>query len=84
VTPGIHLRPLLVELGATVPARGLYVTEPEFADPSPAIGRWAEAAVPLLRRALGWPRPGLARRGRTGPGPSALRFRSGLSGAKSG
>ena len=49
----VHLRPLLVELGATVPARGLYVTEPEFTDPSPAIGRWAEAAVPLLRRALG-------------------------------
>lgn len=49
----VHLRPLLVELGATVPARGLYVTEPEFADPGPAIGRWAESAVPLLRRALG-------------------------------
>jgi FMN reductase len=25
----VHLRPVLVELGATVPARGLYVTEPE-------------------------------------------------------
>jgi FMN reductase len=24
----VHLRPVLVELGATVPARGLYVTEP--------------------------------------------------------
>jgi FMN reductase len=49
----VHLRPLLVELGAAVPTRGLYVTEPEFADPGAAIGRWAEASVPLLRRALG-------------------------------
>ena len=49
----VHLRPLLVELGATVPARGLYVTETEFADPSAAIGRWAEA------RPAPAPRPGL-------------------------
>jgi FMN reductase len=49
----VHLRPLLVELGAAVPTRGLYVTEPEFADPGAAIGRWTEASVPLLRRALG-------------------------------
>jgi len=48
----VHLRPLLVELGAAVPTRGLYVTEPEFADAGTAIARWAEAAVPLLRRAL--------------------------------
>ena len=26
----VHLPPVLVELGATIPARGLYVTEPEF------------------------------------------------------
>ena len=35
----VHLRPVLVELGATVPARGLYVTEPELATwtpPSPS------------------------------------------------
>ena len=48
----VHLRPLLGELGATVPARGLYVTEPEFADLGPAIGRWSAAAFPLLGRAL--------------------------------
>jgi len=28
----VHLRPVLIELGATVPARGLYVTEPELTD----------------------------------------------------
>jgi FMN reductase len=48
----VHLRPVLVELGATVPARGLYVTEPEFASLDAAIATWAKAAVPLIRRAL--------------------------------
>ena len=48
----VHLRPLLVELGAAVPARGLYVTEPEFGDLSAPLGRWTGAAVPLLRHAL--------------------------------
>jgi len=48
----VHLRPVLVELGATVPARGLYVTEPEFATLDAAIAKWAESAVPLIRRAL--------------------------------
>src|SRR6185369_10317040 len=45
----VHLRPVLVELGATVPARGLYVTEPELADVDAAIAGWAAAAVPLIR-----------------------------------
>jgi FMN reductase len=48
----VHLRPVLVELGATVPARGLYVTEPEFATLDAAIAAWAKTAVPLIRRAL--------------------------------
>jgi FMN reductase len=48
----VHLRPVLVELGATVPARGLYVTEPEFATLDAAIASWAKTAVPLIRRAL--------------------------------
>jgi FMN reductase len=48
----VHLRPVLVELGATVPARGLYVTEPEFASLDVPLARWAESAVPLIRRAL--------------------------------
>jgi FMN reductase len=49
----VHLRPVLVELGATVPARGLYVTEPELAALDTAVAKWAEAAVPLIHRALG-------------------------------
>ena len=35
----VHLRPVLVELGATVPARGLYVTEPELADLDAAVAQ---------------------------------------------
>jgi FMN reductase len=41
----VHLRPVLVELGATLPTRGLYVTEGELAE-----------ADDRLRR--GWVRPG--------------------------
>src|SRR5258705_70831 len=52
----VHLRPVLVELGATVPARRLFVTEPDISAPGAAIVKWAETAVPLIRRALA-PRP---------------------------
>ena len=48
----VHLRPVLVELGATVPARGLYVTEPELPELDAAVGRWAATAIPLIRGAL--------------------------------
>jgi FMN reductase len=48
----VHLRPVLVELGASVPSRGLYVTEPELPDLDKAVARWAEAAVPLITRGL--------------------------------
>jgi FMN reductase len=49
----VHLRPVLVELGAVVPARGLYITEPELGDAGPVVDRWEGAAVPLIRAALG-------------------------------
>lgn len=45
----VHLRPVLVELGAAVPSRGLYVTEPELADLPAAVTKWATAAAPLIR-----------------------------------
>jgi FMN reductase len=48
----VHLRPVLVELGATVPARGLYVTEPELPALEGAVATWAETATPLIHRAL--------------------------------
>jgi len=47
----VHLRPVLVELGATVPARGLYVTEQELADVDAAVAAWAQAAASLIQRA---------------------------------
>jgi FMN reductase len=47
----VHLRPVLVELGATVPSRGLYVTEPELADLDAAVAKWAATAAPLIRSA---------------------------------
>jgi FMN reductase len=48
----VHLRPVLAELGATVAARGLFVTEPEFAELDTVVARWAATAVPLIRGAL--------------------------------
>jgi FMN reductase len=50
----VHLRPVLVELGATVPARGLYVTEPELADVDAAIAGWVAGTVPLVRVLAGY------------------------------
>ena len=44
----VHLRPVLVELAATVPSRGLYVTEPELADLNAAVAKWSAAATPLI------------------------------------
>lgn len=48
----VHLRPVLVELGASVPSRGLYVTEPELPSLDSAVAKWAAAAVPLITRAV--------------------------------
>ena len=48
----VHLRPVLVELGATVPARGLYVTEPELPELDALAAKWAATATPLITRAL--------------------------------
>jgi FMN reductase len=45
----VHLRPLLVEIGATVPTRGLYVTEDRFEDLSAVIDEWLVQAGPALR-----------------------------------
>ena len=52
----VHLRPVLVELGATLPTRGLYVTEGDLEEAGPVITTWLEAAGPPLRQALSAPR----------------------------
>jgi FMN reductase len=52
LAPELHLRPLLTELGASVPARSLYLMESSFDDLPAAIAPWAEVAMPLLAKAL--------------------------------
>ena len=52
LAPEVHLRPLLVELGASTPTRGLFVTEQQFDDLDAVIGAWAAAARPRLDAAL--------------------------------
>ncbi|PZG19900.1 NADPH-dependent oxidoreductase [Micromonospora craterilacus] len=47
-----RLRPLLVELGAVVPVRGLAVLEEEFGDLDTAVAGWTAAAVPVLAAVL--------------------------------
>jgi len=49
----VHLRPVLVEIGASVPTRGLYFGGPEVDEPVPVVRRWSETAGPVLARALG-------------------------------
>jgi len=49
----VHLRPVLVEIGATLPTRGLYVTEAQLEELEDVIGTWLVEAGPRLRAALG-------------------------------
>lgn len=44
----VHLRPLLVELGASVPTRGLFVLDSRLDELPTTIADWASTAVPLL------------------------------------
>jgi len=55
LAPEVHLRPLLVELGASVPTRSLYVTEDRFDDLDSVIGGWADSACPRIERAMSAP-----------------------------
>jgi FMN reductase len=48
----VHLRPVLVELGATLPTRGLYVTEYRLDSLDEVVGRWVLEAGPRLRAAV--------------------------------
>lgn len=49
----VHLRPVLVELGATLPTRGLYVTEEQLEQLDGVIAAWLTEAGPRLRAAVG-------------------------------
>jgi FMN reductase len=48
-----HLRPVLVELGATLPTRGLYVTEDRLDELDDVVGGWLLEAGPRLRASVG-------------------------------
>jgi FMN reductase len=48
----VHLRPVLLEIGATLPTRGLYVTESQLGDLPEVIGTWLREAGPLLRASV--------------------------------
>ncbi|GAA1843808.1 NADPH-dependent FMN reductase [Microlunatus capsulatus] len=52
------LRPLLVELGALVPARPLALTEAQLGDLDAVVASWADEAAPLLARLVPAPVPG--------------------------
>ena len=52
LAPEVYLRPLFVELGATVPARALYVMEPDMARLPEVVAKWAATARPLISTAL--------------------------------
>jgi FMN reductase len=48
----VHLRPLLIEIGATVPTRGLFVLEEQLDDLDTVITSWLDQAGPLLTASL--------------------------------
>jgi len=48
----VHLRPVLVELGAVVPTRSLVLTEPDLASLDDAVDAWLARGGDALRRAV--------------------------------
>ncbi|WP_028655121.1 NADPH-dependent FMN reductase [Nocardioides sp. J54] len=49
----VHLRPLLVELGAVVPGRGLFVLDGEVDDADAVAERWWTASGAAVRASVG-------------------------------
>jgi len=52
LAPEVHLRPLLVELGASCPTAGLFVLESQLGELPVVIDTWLDGAEHSLRRAL--------------------------------
>ena len=48
LAPEVFLRPVLVELGATCPAKGLYLLETDYIDP-PGLDSWVAEARGFLK-----------------------------------
>lgn len=53
LAPEVFLRPLLVEIGAMVPTRGLFVLDAELDQLSTTVASWADGASHALSRLLG-------------------------------
>jgi FMN reductase len=49
----VHLRPLLVEIGATMPTRGIYVVESELPRLDEVVAEWLSDSALVLRRSIG-------------------------------
>ena len=49
----VHLRPVLVEIGASCPTRGVYLSGEEIDDPRAALDEWEAAAAAVLDRLRG-------------------------------
>jgi len=52
LAPEVYLRSLLVELGASIPSRGIYITESQLDDLDSIVASWAIQAKPLIEHAL--------------------------------
>jgi FMN reductase len=49
----VHLRPVLVEVGAAMPTTGLYLLESQLDDVGLVLDAWWESAGPIVARYLG-------------------------------
>jgi FMN reductase len=53
LAPDVFLRPVLIEMGASCPTRGLFLLESQLPDLPPVVAAWLRGAAP----ALGLPAP---------------------------
>ncbi len=53
LAPEVFLRPLLVEVGAIVPTRGLFILDAELEQLDATLATWSESADNALQRLLG-------------------------------
>jgi len=49
LAPDVHLRPLLIELGASCPTPSIFALESRLSNPGAICGAWMERARPALR-----------------------------------
>lgn len=81
LAPEHTLRPVLTELGASVPYRGLFVLDREYDDPA-AYASWLEAARPIVSSFLGGQLRHLTARPRAPLAPTAVQTNQDLDAAR--